>query len=55
MPEGSSLISLVIEGKEVQISLPQARDLAVQILDAMYNAVLRNKVSPRRTRVKKAE
>lgn len=55
MPESNSLISLTIDGREVQLSLAQARDLAVQIMDAIYNMVLRNKVSPRRVRVKKAE
>lgn len=54
MPESSSLVSLTIDGREVQLSLAQARDLAVQVMDAMYNMVLRNKVSSRRVRVKKS-
>jgi len=55
MPESSSLISITFEGREVQLNLTQARDLAIQVMDAMHNLVLRNKGSSRRVRVKKAE
>lgn len=46
---------LEVQGRQMELSLNEARAVAVQILDGLYNTVLRNKATPRRVRVKKAE